>query len=450
MADQNFQKPSQATQELNALIAELKQELGQEQPAAAPAAPVPAPPPVRQAAPDPEPEPRDSFDDYFDEAFEQTEAEMNPAQPEPRKKRKRPGIFRRRWDRRRHKRRDSFALSIFGNVIYFALVAAAAIILAKFVWLCADDVLALTKGDSQATVSISEGDNLNKITEKLHNAGLVNYPWLFKIYGKYSHADQKVIPGVYELNTQYDYHALVNGMSGSYNRITTTVTVVEGRTCAEIFAQMEEEGVCKAEDLARTAAEYHFDYEFLEDLEYGSENRLEGFLFPDTYEFYLSDNPEVVLDKMLSNFDERIDENLESKINSSGYSIREILCIASMLQEEAAVAEEMPIMSSLLYNRLDSENLRILQMDSTVFYAADLEQREFDTNLDNPYNTYVYPGLPPGPIDNPGMDAIEAALSPDDTDYYYFATGKDGFNHFYTNWDEFEAFLASDEYVGNH
>ncbi len=340
-------------------------------------------------------------------------------------------------------------MSIFGNVIYFALVAAAAIIIAKFAWLCADDVLALTKGDSTATVSISEGDNLNKITEKLHNAGLINYPWLFKLYGKFSHVDQKVSPGVYELNTQFDYHALVSGMQGSYNRMTTTVTIVEGKTCAEIFAQLEQEGVCKAEDLAKTAASYEFDYAFLEDVEYGNENRLEGFLFPDTYEFYLTDDPEVVLDKFLANFDERLDENLEAKIASIGYNVREILCIASMLQEEAAVPEEMPVMSSLLYNRLNSESLRLLQMDSTVFYAADQMGTKFDTALDNPYNTYVYPGLPAGPIDNPGMDAIVAALSPEDTDYYYFATGVDGFNHFYSDWDEFEAFLASDEYIGN-
>lgn len=448
MADQNY--PSNATENIDALIAELKQELGGESPA-----PLPEPVPAPVEAPMPEPE--EAFDIDFDDAYDRTEAELNapaeapetpPAQT-PGRKFKKPGFFRRRLDRRRHKRRDSFAMSVFGNVIYFALVAAAAITIAKFAWLCADDVLALTKGDSTATVSISEGDNLNKITEKLHRAGLINYPWLFKLYGKYSHVAEKVSPGVYELNTQYDYHALVSGMQGSYNRMTTTVTIVEGKTCAEIFAQLEEEGVCKAEDLAKTAAEYDFDYDFLEDVEYGSENRLEGFLFPDTYEFYLTDDPEVVLDKFLANFDERLDENLEARIASIGYNVREILCIASMLQEEAAVADEMPIMSSLLYNRLNSESLRLLQMDSTVFYAADQMGREFDTDLDNPYNTYVYPGLPAGPIDNPGMDAIKAALNPEDTDYYYFATGVDGFNHFFNDWDEFEEFLASDEYIGN-
>ena len=444
--DQFFTDPTEDIEdEFDALIEELRMEIGAQNDA-----------PDRETTAPPPEEPHDSFDDYFDSAFAQAEAEMNPQPepepedaPEPEEKRKRPGFFKRRWDRRRRKRKDSLAMSIFGNLIYFVLVAAAGILLARFAWLCADDVLALTKKDSVATVSISEGDNLNKITEKLHRAGLINYPWLFRFYGKYAHVEQKVSPGVYELNTQFDYHALVNGMSGTYNRMTTTVTIIEGRTSAEIFQILEDAGVCSAEELSEAAANTEFGFDFLDGLEYGSPNRLEGYLFPDTYEFYLTDDPDNVLGKFLSNFNSRIDDSLRAAADSIGYSLHDILTIASMLQEEAATPEEMPTMSSLLYNRLNSESLRLLQMDSTVFYAADLMGEEFDTALDNPYNTYAYPGLPPGPIDNPGLDAIEAALRPESTGYYYFATGKDGANHFYSDWDSFEQFLASDDYVGN-
>ena len=446
MSDQFFTDPTEDIEdEFDALIEELRMEIGAQNDA-----------PDRETTAPPPEEPHDSFDDYFDSAFAQAEAEMNPQPepepedaPEPEEKRKRPGFFKRRWDRRRRKRKDSLAMSIFGNLIYFVLVAAAGILLARFAWLCADDVLALTKKDSVATVSISEGDNLNKITEKLHRAGLINYPWLFRFYGKYAHVEQKVSPGVYELNTQFDYHALVNGMSGTYNRMTTTVTIIEGRTSAEIFQILEDAGVCSAEELSEAAANTEFGFDFLDGLEYGSPNRLEGYLFPDTYEFYLTDDPDNVLGKFLSNFNSRIDDSLRAAADSIGYSLHDILTIASMLQEEAATPEEMPTMSSLLYNRLNSESLRLLQMDSTVFYAADLMGEEFDTALDNPYNTYAYPGLPPGPIDNPGLDAIEAALRPESTGYYYFATGKDGANHFYSDWDSFEQFLASDDYVGN-
>ncbi len=399
---------------------------------------------------------RDTFDEYFEQAFEEDapagsepESQPSPEQSEePAPKRKRPGFFQRRRERRSRKRKDSLALSIFGNLIYFVLVAAAAILLAKYAWLCADDVLALTKQDSTVSVSIEETDTLDSITEKLHEAGLVKYPWLFKIYGEYSHVVDKVRPGVYELNTLFDYHALVNGMQGSYNRMTTTVTIIEGKTSREIFETLEEAGVCSAEALAQAASEAEFDYGFLDNLEYGSPYRLDGYLFPDTYEFYLADDAENVLDKFLQNFDNRMDETMMAKVSASGYSLHEILAIASIIQEEAAAAEENSLIASVIYNRLDSEDLRLLQMDSTVFYAAELLGESFDTGLDSPYNTYVYPGIPAGPIDNPGMAAIEAALEPDDTNYYYFAYGKDGLSHFYSDWDSFEAFLASDEYIG--
>ena len=154
------------------------------------------------------------------------------------------------------------------------------------------------------------------------------------------------------------------------------------------------------------------------------------------------------IDKFLRNFDNRMDDTMMAKVSMSGYSLHEILAVASIIQEEAAAVEENELIASVIYNRLNSESLRLLQMDSTVFYAAELMGESFDTGLDSPYNTYAYPGIPAGPIDNPGMAAIEAALEPADTNYYYFAYGKDGLSHFYNDWNSFEQFLASDEYIG--
>ena len=442
MSDQNYNDPIHSSeQDLDDLIRETRSEIDVIND-------IPAP-----AEEFRDQEYQDTFDEYFEQAFDLEEpAPLEYAVPvseeEPEHKRKRPNIFQRRRERRRRKRKDSIAMSIFGNIIYFVLIAAAAILIAKYAWLCADDVLALTKQDSPASVAIEEGDNLEKITKKLHDAGLIEYPWLFKLYGEYSHVEDKVRPGVYELNTMFDYHALVNGMQGTYNRMTTTVTIIEGKTSREIFEQLDEAGVCSFDDLAKAAAEAEFDYEFLEDLEYGNMYRLDGYLFPDTYEFYLADDAEDVIDKFLRNFDNRMDDTMMAKVSMSGYSLHEILAIASIIQEEAAAVEENELIASVIYNRLNSESLRLLQMDSTVFYAAERMDTEFDTGLDSPYNTYAYPGIPAGPIDNPGMAAIEAALEPEDTNYYYFAYGKDGLSHFYSDWDSFEQFLASDEYIG--
>ena len=438
MSDQNYNDPMRSSErELEALIRETKNEISAMNDT----------PDTKVAFRDQEY--HDTFDEYFEQAFEAEEPKSEPdASEAPPVKHKRPNFFQRRRDRRRRKRKDSLALSIFGNIIYFVLFAAAAILIAKYAWLCADDVLALTKQDSPVSIAIEEGDSLDKITKKLHDAGLIEYPWLFKFYGEYANVEEQVRPGVYELNTMFDYHALVNGMQGSYNRMTTTVTIIEGKTSREIFEQLDEAGVCSYDALAKAAAEAEFDYEFLDGLEYGSLYRLDGYLFPDTYEFYLADDAENVINKFLRNFDNRMDDTMMAKVSMSGYSLHEILAIASIIQEEAAAVEENDLIASVIYNRLDSESLRLLQMDSTVFYAAELMGESFDTGLDSPYNTYAYPGIPAGPIDNPGMAAIEAALDPADTNYYYFAYGKDGLSHFYNDWDSFEQFLASDEYIG--
>ena len=268
MSDQNYNDPIHSSeQDLEALIRETKSEINVIND---------VPSPVEEFR---DQEYQDTFDEYFEQAFEEDESQpleyaVPVSEEEPVQKRKRPNFFQRRRDRRRRKRKDSIAMSIFGNIIYFVLIAAAAILIAKYAWLCADDVLALTKQDSPATVSIEEGDNLEKITKKLHDAGLIEYPWLFKFYGDYANVEEKVRPGVYELNTMFDYHALVNGMQGTYNRMTTTVTVIEGKTSREIFEQLDEAGVCSFDDLAKAAAEAEFDYEFLADLEYGSMYRL--------------------------------------------------------------------------------------------------------------------------------------------------------------------------------
>ena len=447
MAEKDYQ--GGVHDDIDEMIAQTKRELGMLNDA--PQQPEPAAEEFRDQ------EYRDTFDENFEQAFNEPDAPQEPEQPprlepaeggeEPPVKQNKPSFWERRRNRRRRKRRDNPAFAFFGTVIYFVLAAAAAIMLAKFAWLCADDVLALTKEDTVASVSIGEHETLDSITDKLYDAGLINYPWLFKIYGKYSHVENKVSPGVYELNTLYDYHALVNSMAGSSNRMTTQITIIEGRTCEEIFAQLEEAGICSVTSLEEAAANAQFDYEFLQDLPYGEKNRLEGFLFPDTYEFYLNDDAENVLDKFLSTFDKRMDDELMARVAESGYSLREILTVASIIQEEAANSKEDSTVASVIYNRLNSESLRRLQMDSTVYYGAGLLGESFDTNLDSPYNTYVVEGLPAGPIANPGMDTIQAALYPSTTDYYYFAYGKDGVSHFYSDWDSFEAFLASDEYI---
>ena len=354
--------------------------------------------------------------------------------------------------------------------LYVCCVLAASVLLAVGAWKCADDVLALTKLDRTVTFTVSEGESIASVARRLKEEGLVEYEWLFKFYCWFSHAERKIEPGTYELNNLYDYHALVNGMiATSTDRATVTVTVPEGYECKDIFELLAENGVCTVDELEQTAANYQFDYEFLHGLEYGSKTRLEGYLFPDTYEFYVNDKPENVIDKFLRNFDNKLTDQMyedvaalndrlraqmqesgftEAEIENAGLTMHDVIIVASLVEKETAKTSESATIASVIYNRLCSKLYPCLQIDATIQYALG-ERKEVLSDADkyviSPYNTYTNAGLPAGPIANPGINSIRAALYPADTDYYFYALGTDGVHHFSTTYYEHQDFLAEME-----
>ncbi|MGM9556823.1 MAG: endolytic transglycosylase MltG [Oscillospiraceae bacterium] len=355
-------------------------------------------------------------------------------------------------------------------LLYVCCVLAASVLLAVGAWKCADDVLALTKLDRTVTFTVSEGESIASVAGRLKEEGLVEYEWLFKFYCWFSHAERKIEPGTYELNNLYDYHALVNGMiATSTDRATVTVTVPEGYECKDIFALLAENGVCTVDELEQTAANYQFDYAFLHGLEYGSKTRLEGYLFPDTYEFYVNDKPESVIDKFLRNFDNKLtdqmyedvaalNDRLRAQMQESGFTdteianaeltMHDVIIVASLVEKETAKTSESATIASVIYNRLCSKLYPCLQIDATIQYALG-ERKEVLSDADkyviSPYNTYTNAGLPAGPIANPGINSIRAALYPADTDYYFYALGTDGVHHFSTTYYEHQDFLAEME-----
>lgn len=349
--------------------------------------------------------------------------------------------------RKRHLKRLRFP-TLIKIAVFVAVAVVLGVLAAKWGWNWADDVLALTRPDEMVEVVINDTDDLDDIAQTLKEAGAIKYEWLFKLYCKFSGSEHYFDPGIYNISLTYDYHALVNNlMASAGSRETVTLMIMEGADSFEIFDLLEKNGVCSRERLEDCAANYEFDYQFLKDLPYGEANRLEGFLFPDTYEFYLKDEPENVLGRLLRNFNARLDEDYMELIDQSGYSLREVLTLASIVEGEAANDEERPKVASVMFNRLNNWENPLLGMDSTVYYGAKLLGTTFSTELDSPYNTYYYEGIPVGPICNPGMNSIRAVLTPDETDFYYFATGVDGINHFFDNEEDFAAFLNSDQYA---
>ena len=350
------------------------------------------------------------------------------------------------YTKQRHFKRIRFP-RLFWLVLALVSAIGLGILAADFGWKWADDVLALTRPDKNVEVVINDTDDLEDITATLKQAGAIEYEWLFKLYCKFSGSENYFDPGVYTINLTYDYHALVNNlMASASSRGTVTLMLMEGADCFEIFDLLEKNGVCSKEKLEEAAANYTFDFEFLKRLPYGAVNRLEGYLFPDTYEFYLKDEPENVLAKLLRNFNARLDEDDLDLIEKSPYTMHQILTLASIVEAEAANDEERAKIASVMFNRLDHWEVPMLGMDSTVYYGAKLMGTTFSTELDSPYNTYYYSGIPAGPICNPGLNSIRAVLHPEQTDYYYFATGIDGINHFFENATDFENFLNSDAY----
>lgn len=366
---------------------------------------------------------------------------------------------------------------VLATVIWLAIVVAIGVSLGRVIWVCAADVLAFGRDDHPVQITIEDADTIDTIADKLKNSGLIRYPQLFKLYADITDAREDISSGTFTLNTLYDYHALVNSMSyASDGREVVEVTIPEGYRCSQIFALLEQKGVCSAAELEAYAANGELgDYWFLEGVTRGDKYCLEGYLFPDTYLFYTNDDADRVIEKFLDAFDDRFTDLMHERLEEIGQryaerlaeggfdqdyidahplTIREIVIIASLIEKECIGPEDSYIISSVIYNRLTSQDFPTLDIDATVIYALGGKDGPLtlaDLEVDSPYNTYKNPGLTPGPICNPGRNSLNSALVPtakdedgNDLVYYYYAYDpNEGEHHFSRTSAEHEAFLAS-------
>ena len=340
--------------------------------------------------------------------------------------------------------------------ILFVLVTSA--MLAGGGWLLANDLCSFNKEPVETVIQVTSEDDLGTIASKLHEAGLVEYPWFFKFFGKIDKADEKIGIGTYTLNSDMDYLAMITAMrnvSGNLNADTVRVTIPEGYTVAQVLELLAEKGVNTHEALLEAAKTADFSYDFIDN---SSEelSRLEGYLFPDTYDFYLNEKPSSAINRLLQNFDRKMTAEHMAVVEESKYSLKQIMIIASLIEKETDGTDQDKI-ASVIYNRLDGPGDKggtygMLQVDAALLYALPDHEggiTNSDKQTDSRYNLYKYAGLPPTPIANPGLASIEAALYPATTDYYYYALGKDGRHVFSTTLSEHNNFLNSSNYVGN-
>ena len=339
---------------------------------------------------------------------------------------------------------------LVGGLLFAIFVICISLILASIAWMATADILGFASVDEEVSVQVPQGFSIDGITDMLYEAGLIRYKYLFNIYAEYSNAEEKISEGTYILNRNFDYRAIVQGMTARAGvRVETSVTIPEGYTMAQIFALLEAEGVCPANELWEVATYHDFTgFHFLERKTLGDKLRLEGFLFPDTYNFYMDSTAQQAILRMLREFHRRFTEEYIERAEEMDLSIREIVTIASLIEREAGDDEERPRIAAVIYNRLNNPDYPRLEIDATIHYAIAGTTIPFSTQLESVYNTYIHEGLPPGPIASPGMPSIHAALFPDTTGDYYYALNRFGTHNFFTNYNDHVNFVNSDEYGG--
>ena len=322
------------------------------------------------------------------------------------------------------------------RLVWIVMVLFVGLALAQYLMTGLNDMLAINHITSTVTVEIPPDATLDEVAQVLQENGVIKEPTFFKLYATVTKSKDSFNRGTYELTTDMDYEAIINYLQTDYNRVDTVrIQFREGLNIQEIAELFEENGVCSADEILELANTDTFDgFDMISAITNDSERyyKLEGYLFPDTYDFYIGEDPESAMKKLLRNCDQKLTDEIHEQLEEQQMTIDEMMTIASIIQAESANLEDMYNVSSVLHNRLENgveTGTAQLGCDSTVFYpyhTKDSVPEEIRDTFQSRYNTYNIIGLPPGPICNPGAAAMDAALNPNDTDYYYFCHDAEG------------------------
>ena len=320
-------------------------------------------------------------------------------------------------------------------VAFLSFILIGTILSTYFTLTCVGDMLAINRSEENIEVVIPEKSSYSDIIDILEDNGLIKRKLFCKVFTKYRDFDDETyLSGNYFLSASMGVEGMLKDiMAAPVTADTIKLSFPEGWTIQQIFEKLEKNDVCDANKLYSCIRSSSYDYDFVTDMEDNSKKylKLEGYLFPDTYDFYVGADPNYVIKKLLDNFESKWTDEYQARADKLGYTTDEILTIASIIQKEAANSEQMKTISSVIHNRLkDSANFPTLGCDSTAIYISNyvtpIVGEATGKIYYNNYDTSAVRGLPPGPICNPGMDAIKAALYPEDTEYYYFAHDNNG------------------------
>jgi UPF0755 protein len=294
-------------------------------------------------------------------------------------------------------------------------------------------------GNSKVRFVVPPGATFHEVADTLHRTGLIDSVTVFDFYARYKHLDRNVQAGAYELSRNLNMIQILTALQTAIPE-EVFVTIPEGYTIKKTAAALDKGGLIKGSDYMALAVKGQFNYDFLKDLPANAS--LEGFLFPDTYLVPRNATAKDLITQQLENFKTLWNDTRKSQAAQRKLNALQIVTIASMIEREARYQDDRPLVASVIYNRLGDG--WPLQIDATVLYAKGVWQSSVtkeDRMVQSPYNTYLHTGLPPGPIANPGIKAIDAALQPANTGYFFYLSDPQGHNHYAKTNEEFARLL---------
>lgn len=319
--------------------------------------------------------------------------------------------------------REFFVNKIVGIVVT-ALTLISIVIFSVFYFIYA--CLPVSPEHKTVIIEIQPGMNLKQVTQVLSHNNLLNNPRAFRLLAWLEGKENQLQVGEFELSPSLPSGEILKIITSGKTHIHS-VTIPEGYRIAEIAEVISQKGLTTKKEFILESEKK----DLIADLNIPTEN-LEGYLFPETYYFGKFLGTEKIIKNMIDTFKQRVmTPEILSRAKKMNMSIHEIITLASLIEKETGLKNERSLISSVFHNRLKKNML--LQTDPTVIYAIsnfDGNIRKKDLSIDSPYNTYMYPGLPPGPIASPGLESIIAALNPVESKYLYFVSRQDGSHHF--------------------
>ncbi|WP_322201655.1 endolytic transglycosylase MltG [Acutalibacter intestini] len=360
----------------------------------------------------------------------------------------------RKAEKKAHKRRNRVKARknkrVF-SLVWLCMVLLISFTLASYLIGGANDVFAVGRIEGKVDIQIPEGElTEEQLADILYKAGAINKPDFFTLYCKVTSDMEFIKPGLYrQIGTNLDYEYLLNSLVGGDDdlEIAEAVTFPEGVTALQAAQILEENEVCSAQDFLNALNNLDFsNYDMIKDLNgEGKYYKLEGYLFPDTYDFYKGEELDSVIGKMLNNFKNKV-EKLMDRVSESGMTLDQVVTLASIIQAEAASTADMFDVSAVLHNRLEhgeDYDIFFLECDSTMYYpyknAQEKDEKGGTLSYGN-YDTYQVRGLPAGAICNPGVEALNAALKPSSeaSEYLYFCHSAEGEPYYASTPEEHE------------